>query len=210
MIKVRSRLYSCSRDRFSLCPIGTDGAGHSFIQNSRKKNNAFCYIGTIHQKYNLGSIFNILGTLDNAPRIEVIGDGPQLDELRVMFSSMVESGIIRFHGHVQEKETIRRIVADCRYGFCFLDFSLDDFSRYADISKVKDYVSMDILPVLSKNLQRRYTGLRSALFLDPNDIKASAYVLSRIENDEMLADRGYFRTWEENFRATFSEYMNNA
>lgn len=78
---------------------------------------------------------------------EVIGGGPQQDELRALTEEMGLTDAIRFHGFVEDHREVERLLASCSIAVAPYVEDPSSFTRYADPGKLKAYLAAG-LPIV--------------------------------------------------------------
>lgn len=158
----RSRIYKISSQKFSVLAVGVNSikkpkknAGMRADQNDGLLK--VVYVGSVEKKYCLAVLFEALSTLPtNRWKMDVIGDGKELKILRDLSKNLSISKDITFHGNLTNRNSLISIVNSCHIGVCLIDPSLDDFSRFADITKIKEYIAYGCPVICSENLANRY------------------------------------------------------
>jgi glycosyltransferase involved in cell wall biosynthesis len=78
---------------------------------------------------------------------DVIGRGPDGEEMRRMAHALDLDGIVTFHGYVPDHRDVERLLAGASVGVAPYDPHLATFSRFADVAKLKSYLGAG-LPIV--------------------------------------------------------------
>lgn len=101
---------------------------------------------------------------------EITGRGPMEPELRKQIARMGIERSVRFTGYLDSREELRRRMTTAGIGVAMYSADLDRWSRYADPSKIKDYVASG-LPVITTDVTSAAVDidLRGCGFVIPYD-----------------------------------------
>jgi glycosyltransferase involved in cell wall biosynthesis len=81
--------------------------------------------------------------------VDIVGDGPQLPELKQRSLALGLGEAVRFHGFVPEARDVERILAGASIAVAPYETTETSFSRYADPGKLKSYLAAGLPIVLT-------------------------------------------------------------
>jgi glycosyltransferase involved in cell wall biosynthesis len=81
--------------------------------------------------------------------VDIVGDGPLLEELQALASRLGVDEIAHFHGFVEEQSRLEELLAEASLAVAPYRPDLDSLTRYADPGKLKAYLAAGLPTVLT-------------------------------------------------------------
>lgn len=190
MNSTRSKFYKISKDKFGIIPIGLINFCPPLNLNRKRSQRNFIYLGSVEAKYRIDFIIDCLEEIsDQNWTLDIVGDGSALKTLKAQVANNNCNNRINFHGNITNREIIIPLVNRSLIGLCLIDPKLDNFSRFADITKVKEYIGYGIPVICSNNLKSRYDSEKPIIYTDfnKNNLK-DIFVNLLKKNNEALID----------------------
>ena len=180
---VRSKLYKISRSKFAVIPIGLVECVSPIDFDLSNSSQSFLYLGSVENKYRIDLVIDALQKIEKLNwTLEIIGDGSALDSLKEYAKRSKNSKNIIFHGNISDRNKLMKIVNQSFIGLCLIDKSLDNFSRFADITKVKEYIGYGIPVICSDNLKKRYDAGMPIIYSKMNKDDLNAIFIELLQN----------------------------
>lgn len=136
--------------KISVVPMAFDQSKHLQTRVSNIDMNRIVYVGTLLEKQGIQIIIDSLPILIRRFKnisLHIIGFGDYEDKLKEQVSRLKLSNQVKFYGYIGDKEQIDKILSYSAVGVATYVPNSDNFTYFADPSKVKVYLSCG-LPVL--------------------------------------------------------------
>lgn len=140
------------------------------------------YVGNVSDRRGLGIALEAL-RLDPSLRLEIIGDGALMANLRAYAEKYGIADRVTFHGRIEDDELLKDVVLRWQIGLA--PYESSPYVAYADPGKIKDYLRFG-LPVITTNL----TPLRDAIRTEhagevvaPSSVTELTSAIARIRSD---------------------------
>jgi glycosyltransferase involved in cell wall biosynthesis len=145
-----------------VVPMGFWGAETPMAE--RKPENArLVFLGHLVERMGVRNLPLILkGVLEDFPNatLEIIGYGPLFDEVKGSFEELGLSHAVTFHGFVKEHTQLTKILSEARIALAPYQNTSDNFTRFADPGKLKDYMGAG-LPIVMTPVPPNWRELES-------------------------------------------------
>ena len=130
-------------------PIGIWFADMNIVPNHRVNIKKIVYVGHLKNFYGVDLIILALPEIIKkipGVKLEIIGGGEQLDELKQLIGKLKLTSDVKFLGW-KDKEEAEKLMSDASIGLAPFDTRVDEKLKNADPAKIKDYLSLG-LPVV--------------------------------------------------------------
>lgn len=152
MIEGRKEHFNFADGNQKVVPMGVwyDEMPRVLYENCQKHTLGF--IGHILEKQGLQLVINCLPELSKKfpdVKVRIIGDGPYLENLKILAKDLGVERYIDFLGFIKEQKETNKLISECALGLALYDPDKASFSYYADPGKIKFYLSCGVPPVLT-------------------------------------------------------------
>lgn len=172
----------------SVAPMGTWLERTPKATPSSWKNKKVVYLGHLVERQGVATLIKALGEVikkDLTVKAEIVGAGPELDNLKKLASRLGISENVIFHGFVESHEEVETILAGGTVAAATYLKDKESFTQFADPGKLKAYLGAS-LPIVLTDVPPNARELEAAgaAFVVKDDPKAVAKSL-----EELLTDK---------------------
>ncbi|MBA3757281.1 glycosyltransferase [Candidatus Saccharibacteria bacterium] len=131
---------------------------------SNWKNKKIVYLGHLVERQGVDRLIKAIGILNKEGidiRLEVVGDGPMLNNLKEMTNELGISQKAKFHGFVKEHKDVEAILASATVAVAPYVKDEKSFTQFADPGKLKAYLGAG-LPIVLTDVPPNASGIESA------------------------------------------------
>jgi glycosyltransferase involved in cell wall biosynthesis len=179
MQEVLQASWSVNAADITVIPNGFDPASISRLSADREVDGRVGFIGTLHSKLNIDS-FRSIGELGCVESVQVIGDGPRMDDLKALVKRQSDSKI-ELHGYLPNKEAYE-LLSTCQVAI--YPVLPSEHTRMLSSRKIFDYAALGKAMVLDdvsdSDLWARFDDQDAAVFAEPDAPDAFANDVERL------------------------------
>lgn len=189
--KYRMKKWGLNKKRQHTVPIGI---WFNEIKRSKKTDkNKIVYVGHLKDFYGVDLVIRSLPFIIkkiHTIKLEIIGGGEQMDELKKIASSLSINKYIKFHGWKEKKQS-EHIMSDAALGLApFNTLIIDEKVKNGDPAKIKDYLGLG-LPVIMTDASinaQIINQSRCGLIIKYDEKSFSEAVVRLLSNKKLLKE----------------------
>lgn len=112
------------------------------------------FVGTISQNHALSQLLEVIEKLNKSlgVNLEIIGSGPNDNEIKKKITQLKLGKIVKFHGFVKSNNKVNKIIQSAAICYSVWTNSVEDNSSLADPGKPKLYTSLNRPMIISENV----------------------------------------------------------
>ncbi len=140
------------RSKQHVVPMGTEGFQKKGSRDTYRKN-SIAHMGHLVPVHGVSLLIQALPEIVKkvpSAHLEILGGGPEEDDLKRLASQMNVARYITFHGYIKSHDELLTMLSECAVGVAPYVDSADSFIRNSDPGKVKAYLDAGLPVIVTK------------------------------------------------------------
>jgi glycosyltransferase involved in cell wall biosynthesis len=204
-----------------VVPIGYNSSAIREYSPDSKRRYRLAYLGSLRPgqgiQLAIEALPHLLGMI---PQIEliIIGSGPLSSDLKAIVKKMGLDAYVTFTGNISRHDDVYTILGTCGIGIAAYEPGQDNFTRFTEPGKVKEYLALGLPVVITKvpEIAREIEARGAGRVIEYNVQAFSLAIAQLVNNKEayelaqaaalsLVAEYSWTRVFERTFEAVFEQ-----